>query len=258
MEKKQINKVPLGIGWEILWKAWDMAKVNYRLSVLISVIIFPLLLIPSIIGFVMGFTNIILLGEIISSANVHVINQIFGIIIVSFITALVPVFHTICAFHWEKRELYSLMEILSDLKDKKNIKLFFPVVTVSFLLSSLSGIIGIFNNMAAINDMVLTYIFTIPISMFMFILIFCYPILFLKPEMGLVRAFIQGLQGILKNILPFIIGFILMVFLFVACAICLLLPVILVAMPVSVSFYYLWYRVIFEDLKLESDETPII
>ena len=252
MKANQINKAPLGIGWEILWKAWDLAKVNYKLSVLISFIIFLLLIIiPFIIGFIIGA-----LGEVVnfSSENAQVISQIFGIIIGSFIAAIVPLIYTICAFHWEKREPYSLTKILADLKDKKIMRSFLPVITVFFLLSSGPGIIGILNDTMTAPVLAFT-VLTYPL---LFVFNFCYPLLFFKPETGLGGAFIKSLQGILKNILPLIIGLILVGLLLIICAICLVLPIILIAAPVYISFYYLWYRVIFEDLKLESDETPVI
>ena len=251
MKTNQINKVSLGVGWDIIWKAWDMAKVNYGLSVLISFIISFLFLIPVVREVVIGLTNNVF-SEVIFSENVQVMGRIFEFIVSSFTTALVPVVYVICAFHWEKGEPYSLRQIIADLKDKKNIKLFFPVVSVSFFLSFVSWVLNILDNM------VLTYIFTIITSMFTILLNFCYPILFFKPEIGLGKALVKSLQGTLKNILPFVIGLILMGFLLIVCAICLLLPVILVSAPVSISFYYLWYRVIFEDLKLESDEISII
>ena len=217
MKTDKINRVPLGIGWEILWKAWDLIKVNYNLSVLISFFYFLLITLPSVI-------------------TETVISQIFA----SLLTPIFCIIFTICSFHWEKGEPYSLTEIFNDLKDKKIMKPLLPVIISHFLL-----------------DMAMYYGMTYIVFIYPFIF-FCYPILFFNTEMDFKKALLKSFQGFLINFFPGIICGLLWLLLFIICLLCLVLPVIFVALPVGFSSSYLLYRVIFEDLKLESDEKPIL
>jgi len=86
-----------------------------------------------------------------------------------------------------------------------------------------------------------------------------YPVLFFNQEkVDYKESLSLAFAGLSKNILPFIVGGFLILVLFFFCAIALVLPIFFIAAPVFITYPYLWYRVVYEDLVLEVDNQDII
>ncbi len=255
----KINKVSMNTGWKILWKAWDLATVNYKLSLLLSFIILLDISLDLIILFITNTTLNSFLGwsTFLSEDEIWLV-EVIKVIITSLIMSLITIVYTICSFHWERGEPYSMKKILADLMDKKIMKPLLPLIAVSFLLYCGYRIDLVIKSPESISgsifaSMIYNSFFNLILSSIHFILIFIYPILYFNPEIGFKKSFIKSLQGILKNTLPFTFGLILFAIFGFICFIFLVIPYIFVTTPVSICFYYLWYRVIFEDLTFDEE-----
>ena len=86
-----------------------------------------------------------------------------------------------------------------------------------------------------------------------------YPILFFNhKKMDFIGAIVTALEGIGKNIIPFIIGLILITVFSLIAVVCLILPFVLIALPTIFGYNYLWYRCVYEGLGIEVEDEGII
>lgn len=228
MEKFKINKISVDVVWEMIWRGWEISRVNYPLTIGIVFIFF----------FGMMFGAIPFVGPIITAALA---------------TAFPLVFLTACS-HWEKNNGSNLNEIMAVFKRNDLIQAMTPLLAINFALGAVPGVAAQIPFLATITTMFSFAIFPLSILLNLAVPIF----FFNYKSMTVQKSITLAVEGLGKNIVPFIVGGILLMAITVFSAIALVLPLLLVGIPILMTYQYLWYRVVYEDLVLEVKDEGVI
>lgn len=226
MQEIQVHKISTETAWEILWKAWAMVKVNYWLCVGLVIFIW-LLNILTQIPFFGPF-----LGGLVS-----ITGALLGVRLAEAL---------------EKGNPSSFNEVMSVL-DGNVFNHFIPLIILQTGLSFL--LTFIFNLDTLILRWQLAFI-VIGLSM---TLTMAVPLMYYHKSIDIKKAISLTVEGLIKNIFTHIVLALLTIALIMICAMFLLLPFFFIAMPITLMVNYLWYRTVFDGLKLESkEEEPLI
>ncbi len=225
MEKLKIHKIDSDVVWELIFKGWELVRVNYTLTVSIIGILF--------LSFFLGLIPFI------------------GVLLAGIIGAFVPLaFYQSCS-RWEKGEKGSFSDATSVFQNSELIGKMIPLIIINIVIS---GVPSLLQQMGL--GVVLMSLGTFPITVLVGA---AYPILFFNyKKMDFVGAITTAIEGIGKNIIPFIIGFILLTVFGAIAMICLVLPFVFVALPTIFGYNYLWYRCVYGGLGIEIKDEGII
>lgn len=225
MEKLTIHKIDSDIVWELIFKGWELVRVNYGLTLVLIGIMF--------LSFFLGLVPIV------------------GIIGASVIGAFIPLAFYHCCAKWEKGEKGSFADATSVLQNSELISKMLPLMVINIVVSAgpnIMGQLGLGIGLLSVS--------TFPITVLVGA---AYPILFFNyKKMDFIGAFTTALEGIGKNIIPFIIGFVLLGVFSIIAIVCLVLPFVFVALPTIFGYNYLWYRAVYEGLKITVKDEGII
>lgn len=228
MSQIKINKINSDVVWELIWKAWDLGRVNYILSLTIVFVFFAALMV-GLIPFV-------------------------GILISGAVGALAPLVFFQASQAWEKGEKSDVKKVMSVFDNKERLQALAPLIGISFLFSA---------GPTFLQQLPVVGVLAAPLPLLTFpvtiILGMAYPIQFFNFQtVDIKKAISLAAEGLWKNIIPFIVGFFLIAVLSVICTVLLLLPLFLIVGPIFITYNYLWYRVVYEDLVLEVKDEGVI
>ncbi len=217
MNEIKVNKIDGDVVWEMMFKAWELARVNYALVVgliaLEFLLIFPSSLVPylgSLLNSVIGFLFLLMFFKGFSG--------------------------------WEKGESLKFANLTEVYKNKERMAAIYPLLGVYIFTNIISaGLISLGSLGTGLSFLFLTPV-SIVLTMSLPILFFNYQKIDFKDEIRL------AVQGLLKNVGAFFIGLFLVVAMFVLSTVFLVLPVFLIAIPVFMGYQYLWYRCVYEGL----------
>ncbi len=228
MKKVRVNKISSDTVWEMLWKGWALAKVNYSLSLL--TVLFVMV--------VMTFLSVIPgLGELAAA--------IFRCVI--------PIIYLVLCQKWEKGEPGSFDDVIQIFKDKETFLHLFPMFGLSFAVAIL---VTFFDNALPPASAVIFGLFIAsPMAVIIPIAI---TVMYFNRELDWIEALRVSTKGLWVNAIPFAVEMVLVMVLFVLSTLALVLPLFLIALPTLMTLQYLWYRLVHEDLVLESNDEPII
>ena len=228
MEKLNINKINVDIVWEMIWRGWDLVRVNYLLCVVM----------------VLAFFGGILLGQI----------PFIGPLISAFIAALAPLAFLEACSKWEKGEQSDFAEIFKVYDNKSRLNKMMPLLIINFVISSAPPLLMYIPFLSGVSSM-LSFL-TFPVSI---LISLAYPIFFFNfQSMNVSRSLALAVEGLTKNFAAFVVSGVLLVGIAFISILALALPFVFVAFPVIIAFNYLWYRVIYEDLVIEVKDEGII
>lgn len=221
MSTIKVHRITPDDSWEMLWKAWDLARVNYTLTLTLVFLFF--------IGAL--FSAIPLIGPLVAGV----------------VTALAPlVFLNACSY-WEQGEKSDFSQVMSVYKDQKKLNALLPLLGLQFFLAVIPGLVGLIPILAFIGGIL--SLITIPLSIVISIAI---PILFFNyKDMDYMEALTLATRGSLKNFFPLFVLVTIICFLGFLSLLAMVVGIIFVALPVYMTTPYLWYRAVYEGLEFE-------
>ncbi len=227
MEKTDIRRITVDDVWPMLLKSWDLVKFNYGLTLVICI--------------VLAF------GAFLSSL------PIVGALIGGLLSAYAPLVFLKAAFEWENGRESDANELIATIKSKELFDHMFPLIIIQLALYAAPVLIA----QIPFLNILFGWIgfFTFPITCVVGV---AYPILYFNRDVPYQKSLALALDGIIKNIGPFLVGLCILVALLVVSTILLVIPLFLVGLPVLFVYQYIWYRVIYENLTVEVPDKAII
>lgn len=227
MHKLPIKTVTIDTVFEMLWKAWELAKAHYAM-VWILIVLF-------------------MINEALSSTSV------FGLFFVIF-SSLLPVFFLIAADAWEKGIPITVKEVFSAVFDGKLLIRLAPLMGLKVVFSILILFMPALPILPG-GATLATSILTIPITFFFSMAL---PILLFNSELKTVDTLELSAIGIYKNLIPAIAGFFILSVLIFVTIIVFVLPFIFITVPILLLQTYLWYRAIYTEIDMKVENKKII
>ncbi|MCB0378432.1 MAG: hypothetical protein KDD33_08070 [Bdellovibrionales bacterium] len=211
-------KTDIGTGWEVPWYCWELMKKNYGLALGVSVLALCFYMVAVIP----------LVGPFLSTPLIfmYIVGSLF------------------IGRDWEAGKPSSFNTFMTKATDRDTLKRLLPVIILQIVLSTAnvslleSGIPG-----AGLAQFAISVVGAL-------IGIFCVPIMVFHPNVLFAEAFNLSLKAAWANIVPLIFGWLVFFVLAMVSAILLFFPLVFAFMPAALTFHYVWYRVIFEDLQL--------
>ncbi len=227
MDRSQIRTITVDDVWAMLLRSWELVRFNYGLTLIICFVF--------AFG---GFLSIIpLIGPLIGGA----------------VTAVAPLVFLKAAFDWENGRESSIHDLTAVFSKKTLLQRMLPLLLIHGALYAAPQLIAqipYFNILFAWLGL-----FTWPINLLVSVAI---PILYFNESLNYQKSLSLALDGIIKNIGPFLVGVVLLATLLMVCTILLVLPLFFIGVPVLFVFQYLWYRVVYEGLTVEVPDKAII
>ncbi len=226
MSSIKIHRITADDSWEMMWKGWELARVNYPLALIISILFF--------VGTILG--SIPFVGPLIAGV----------------VTTLAPLVFLEASRLWENGEKGDFQTVMKVFENKDRLNALTPLLLIQLVISAGPGLLAMLPFLGAVVG--LLSLITIPISIIVSLSI---PILFfnyLYEDMDYKRALSWAVEGIVQNFVAFIVLVLLVCVLSVICLIPLGLGIIFVAFPIYITIGYLWYRSVYEGLQFEKDK----
>ncbi len=227
MTENDINRITVDDVWAMILKSWELAKFNYGLTLTI------------------GF--FIALGAFLSTI------PFLGPFLGGLVSALSPLIFLKAAKQWENGHASHVNELVDTVKNRPLLEKMLPLMLIQAAAYAGPQLIA---QIPYVNVMFgWIGLFTLPISLVVNV---AFPILFFNQNLPYQKTISLALDGIIKNIGPFAFGVLILMGLLIVSTILFVLPLFLVGLPIFFIFQYIWYRVIYEDLRVEVPDQAII
>lgn len=224
----KVNKISVDDVWEMIWKAWELARVNYSLTLLVVLLYIIIMACGSIPG--------------------------VGFVLTSFVTIFLPLVGLIVGKEWENGRPGSVDFIVNKIKDKETLNQMKPIMIFYFVFSLLSGALNQFEAASTMGLIGISFV-TTTVSVITGV---AYALLYFNKETRMGQAFELAVQGCLKNFFPLFIGGILLAVISAISMLLLILPFFLITLPIFTIYNYLWYRLVYEDLTFKVEGPELI
>ncbi len=219
----KVHRITADDSWELLWAGWNLARVNYPLTLGLALCFF----------LVACFSAIPIVGPVITAV----------------ITTVAPLAYLKACHEWENGNKSSFSELMAVYKNQEIIKALLPLLFFQLALSALQALVSAIPAFGYLTGFVTLIFF--PLSI---VASYAVPILYFNHKnMNLQKSLRLSFEGIIKNMIPFtILGFLVIVIGLVG-VLSLMIGLILVALPIYMTITYLWYRAVFEGLEFDKN-----
>jgi hypothetical protein len=220
MDTEEIRKTSHDEVWAMFLKSWELARVNYPLTLTLS---FFLVLSCSL-------SAIPFIGAFISGVAL----------------ALAPMVFLLAGRQWEQGNASDLKTLMAPLQDQPLRQRMMPLIILQTTTMALPVLIGQVPTLNLLFGWI--GLLTLPLSL---VLLVAYPILYFQPDVKLEQCLSLAIEGISKNLAAFVVAALILFALLTLSALLFVIPLIAIGLPVLFMFQYLWYRVVYEQLVIE-------
>jgi hypothetical protein len=227
MDTKSIQRVNVDDIWAMILTSWGLIKDHLGVAV--------------VLGFFLAFAGL-------ASAAPFI-----GALIGGAIGALAPLVFLKAASQWEKGQEGEIPDLLKVVQNKALRDRMLPLMLLHFAAYAAPALIAQLPFLHMMMGSI--HLFTFPLMLWLGV---AYPVLFFNSDLTYQKALTVALDGIVKNMGPFLLGACMLVALLVVSAILFVLPLFFVGLPIYFVFYYVWYRVIHEGMQLDLPDKAII